>query len=313
MTVLDARLTTLSLNLADNEYGDWNYGLGYNVNDDVIEIEVTLPTQFTEVSGSDGWSFRATWRGTGFVYSPSLWEGSSAYVSYPVSGTVTSLTLEDDSHDVVYTLSGFSWTLTENTEIPSWSLILDGDDTIRGGSGQDNLHGYNGNDLLEGNEGNDNLFGGMGTDTLDGGNGFDFLDYESHWSGVTLTLGAAGANATAFNQEGNDIVRNIEAVAGGYGGDRLTGNELNNALEGGYGDDTLSGGSGDDTIEGGQGQDSMLGGAGTDTLSFRQAYYGVTVDLRLATAVVTNDEGMSEFASGFENVLGGTGYDLITG
>lgn len=315
MALLDARFTTISLSLYDNYYGDWNYGVanqyGYGYD---ASIEVATTTQFTEIVGYYDQTLRATWRGTGFTYGEWDWaeDGSTDYVAYPVTGTATSLTLEDTSRDIVYTLTGFSLSLDGVTEGPSWSLLLQGNDTIRAGGGDDELAGYDGNDLLEGNLGSDTLSGGLGTDTLDGGDGFDFVDFEAQFSNVTLTLGAAGAATTAVNGEGNDVVRKIEGVFGGSGNDSLTGNELNNALLGGSGNDTLNGGAGDDTIEGGWGTDSLAGGTGIDTLSFAQAYAAISVNLGTST-VLADESGVTETATSFENVLGSGGSDSIVG
>ncbi|MQP64855.1 VWA domain-containing protein [Niveispirillum sp. SYP-B3756] len=53
--------------------------------------------------------------------------------------------------------------------------IVDGTDTLDGGSGNDSLIGGRGNDLLLGGDGNDTLIGGSGADTLTGGAGSDLF------------------------------------------------------------------------------------------------------------------------------------------
>ena len=64
--------------------------------------------------------------------------------------------------------------------------VLDGDDTINGGTGSDFIFGEDGNDSLSGNEdndvidgglGSDILIGGLGSDTLTGGAGFDIFKF----------------------------------------------------------------------------------------------------------------------------------------
>ncbi|RXF74041.1 calcium-binding protein [Hansschlegelia zhihuaiae] len=126
--------------------------------------------------------------------------------------------------------------------------------------GNDTLTGYDGEDTLIGNYGADSLFGGYdddtlvgsvadntsydpdmtggaeaSSDTLDGGNGIDTANYSDASTRVVVRLD--GANLVLVKEEGAgvDSMMNVENVIGGAAGDRLTGDDLANALSGGLG------------------------------------------------------------------------------
>ncbi|MCG3168962.1 MAG: hypothetical protein CALGDGBN_00472 [Pseudomonadales bacterium] len=134
---------------------------------------------------------------------------------------------------------------------------LPGDDVIFGGAGADSLLGSSGNDTLE---------GGNGDDSLDGGAGLDTASYAGAGAAVTVSLLAAGAQATGG--AGSDTLVGIENLEGSAFRDTLTGNAGNNVLAGLGDNDTLSGGGGADTLIGGTGADSLSGGAGADHFVF---------------------------------------------
>ena len=169
----------------------------------------------------------------------------------------------------------------------------------------ENLFGGSSNDSFTGNAANNELYGSVGNDTLNGGDGSDFLD------------GGAG----------NDLLK------GGNHDDVLIGGLDDDILNGESGDDLLNGGNGSNTLAGGLGSDVYafnpatvnqldtvveLVGAGTDTLNFSALATAVTVNLTsdalLATMaqriVRVNSPGQS---GNFENVIGGSGNDQITG
>ena len=147
-----------------------------------------------------------------------------------------------------------------------------GHDTLHGGTGDDLLAGGEGNDLLLAFDGIDRLEGGPGDDTLDGGAGGDTLSYLQAAGAVQVDLAAGRASG-----EGNDVLRNIEAVFGSVFNDLLRGDSGNNRLSGYLGDDTLEGGDGNDTLLGARGLDVLRGGNGDDTL-VAEDQDGVTID-----------------------------------
>jgi Ca2+-binding RTX toxin-like protein len=138
-----------------------------------------------------------------------------------------------------------------------------GNDTLKGRGGNDNLNGEGGNDVLD---------GGAGADTLTGGQGNgDLAWYDtSATGGVTVNL----QTGQGFGDEAEgDVLSGVEGVVGSRFDDRLTGNDLANALNGGGasggtdgGNDTLLGGGGGDTLNGEGGHDRLDGGAGADVM-----------------------------------------------
>ncbi len=191
-------------------------------------------------------------------------------------------------------------------------VVLDGaggNDTLRGGAGNDRLIGGVGNDSLVGGGGNDTyvLAPGGGTETITeaAGGGTDTLDYSAYATDITVTLGGSAPGVSGR-------VSNIENVIGGSGNDTLTGDANANRLAGGGGTDVLTGGKGDDTYvltPGGTVTITEPAGGGTDTLDYSGYTDRVTVDLVAGTA-----SGVSNnVANLIENVIGGSGDDILTG
>ncbi|WP_082364470.1 M10 family metallopeptidase [Novosphingobium sp. AAP93] len=129
----------------------------------------------------------------------------------------------------------------------------------------------------------ENALGGSGGDTLIGSELANLLD------------GGAGADGLQGNG-GDDILR------GGTGNDQL---------DGGVGNDTLSGGDGDDVLIGGAGNDLLDGGAGTDTASFAAVSASLRVSLAISGA--QNTGAGNDTLVSIENLIGGTGADILTG
>lgn len=150
-----------------------------------------------------------------------------------------------------------------------------GNDVICGGLGRDRIYGDRGNDTIDGMRGNDNVHGGRGSDEVGGGADRDLVSGDS----------------------GNDRVR-------GGGGNR-------DEVDGGPGDDDLWGGHGSfDTLLGGIGRDRINGGqGGHDIASYRGA--GGPIAVNLDRGFVAGAE--SERLIGVEDVLGGSGEDMLAG
>ena len=129
-----------------------------------------------------------------------------------------------------------------------------------------------------GTAGTDDLLGGEGGDTLNGGAGDDF--------------GEGG--------DGND------SIDGGTGDDELAGGDGNDTLFGGDDDDVIIGGSG-------LGDDSYDGGSGIDTVRYTSVASAFSVTANLTTGIATGSQIGTDTLSGFENLIGGQGADLITG
>jgi serralysin len=131
----------------------------------------------------------------------------------------------------------------------------------------------------------------MSDDIIDGGSGYDVVVYGIPRADATITLLENGDIQVVSDEEGTDILRDIEAISfiditislANYGreingteaddelvgtdfGDYISGLDGDDILNGSAGDDTLIGGDGDDTLIGGSGADIMQAGAGNDTV-----------------------------------------------
>lgn len=135
-----------------------------------------------------------------------------------------------------------------------------GANTLDGGSGADRL--FNGD--VDGNASPDRFVGGPGVDAV-----IYLVPFISSMTApdarpVFVTLdGVANDGRVA---EGDNVERDIEVVAGGWGADRLVGNAAGNVFRGGPGQDSIAGLAGRDRLAGGRGPDIVRGGRGADSL-----------------------------------------------
>ena len=220
------------------------------------------------------------------------------------------------------------------------------DDTLTGGGGNDTLAGDAGSDILRGGAGSDSLIGGFGNDiyvfgtatsseadvvTENSNSGSDTLNFSGLTTAVSFNLGFAAAQPVHTNrtlQLSSTVV--IENIIGGSGNDALTGNLLPNVLTGNGGNDRLNGASGNDSLFGGLGDDSYIfstatsaeadvatenPGEGTEVLSFLGLTTSVAVNLGSSAVqtVHTNRTLQLSSAGEFENAIGGSGADTLTG
>ncbi len=199
-----------------------------------------------------------------------------------------------------------------NDELYIGTVAMKGGDDVLTNSGV--ILGSNGVSIDMG-DGNDSVtleegsqvFGeirlGAGNDTLTA------VDLESD-----LNIDAGAGNDTVTSGLGDDLIRGgagNDILDGGEGDDALQGDAGNDRLLGGLGDDFLFGGDGDDTLVGGEGNDRLDGGAGTDTVDYSGDTDGVTVDLKTGKA---NGIGVgADTLVGIENVIGGSGNDVLIG
>jgi peptidoglycan/xylan/chitin deacetylase (PgdA/CDA1 family) len=103
-----------------------------------------------------------------------------------------------------------------------------------------------------------------------------------------------------------------DILVGGATNETLSGSGGNDILFGGAGNDTLNGGSGNDLLNGGVGNDSLNGGTGIDTASYADLAVAVTVSLATTSAQNTGGGG-TDWLRNIENLMGGSGSDLLTG
>ena len=146
----------------------------------------------------------------------------------------------------------------------------------------------------------------------------------SNAAALSESLGTAGVdNVTYGGTDDIDLPDNVEnvtltgiadiSVTGNDGDNTLIGNAGNNTLVAGDGDDLVDGGDGDDTLVGGSGagDDTYIGGVGIDTVIYSSATQGITVDLAAGTA--SGPEIGNDTLISIENVVGGSGNDIIHG
>jgi Ca2+-binding RTX toxin-like protein len=153
---------------------------------------------------------------------------------------------------------------------------------------------------LRGGLGNDMLIAGAGNDTLDGGAGADTASYANAKSGVTVSLGLTGPQATGGS--GTDTLTGIENLIGSNYNDTLTAAATGSSLQGGAGDDLLIAGAGNDVLQ---------GGTGNDTASYANATSGVTVSLAVSGAHPTGGSGTDTLIN-IENLIGSSYNDTLT-
>ncbi len=126
-----------------------------------------------------------------------------------------------------------------------------GNDVLTGNELANVLYGETGDDTLNGAGGNDLLKGGKGADTLIGGAGVDQITYIDSATGVTVALGANGAQTIGHGGDAEgDKISVVENIEGSDFNDVLTGNNLANFILGGQGDDVIQGGAGADVLNG---------------------------------------------------------------
>lgn len=188
-----------------------------------------------------------------------------------------------------------------------------GNDILDGGDDHDNLHGNEGNDILLGGNGDEYLRGDSGDDFIDGGAGWDRVAFFTATSGITVDLRIQGvAQNTGV---GFDTLSGIEHASGTEFADVIFGNDGDNWLWGENGNDSISAFGGNDLVEVGPGDMSADGGTGNDSFSVwanNAALAGVTVSLLLQGGAQATGIGTMTI-SGFENLSGSAGNDILTG
>jgi Ca2+-binding RTX toxin-like protein len=140
---------------------------------------------------------------------------------------------------------------------------------------------------------------------IEGSGGTDTLDYR-FWAGSGVTADLGTYRGTGFTN-----ILGFENIVGSAQGDLLSGSGDRNLIDGGGGNDTLDGIGGDDTLRGGAGDDILVGGTGNDLADYSAESVDITVSLDVTTGQVTG--AGTDRLSGFENVIGGSANDSLTG
>jgi Ca2+-binding RTX toxin-like protein len=137
------------------------------------------------------------------------------------------------------------------------------------GISNDNLTGSSGRDLILGGRGSDRMQGLGGKDRIDGGSGsHDAAVYTEKTAGIEVALDGDSWIDVRVGSKTEDIIRNVEDIAGGNGDDAITGDGKGNHLAGNNGDDSIDGGGARDILWGGLGRDTLTGGSSADQFVF---------------------------------------------
>jgi spore coat protein A, manganese oxidase len=123
-------------------------------------------------------------------------------------------------------------------------------------------------------------------------------------------LNVITGTASVNNLRGGITNDYIDALGGA---DELKGGAGNDTLIGGAGNDQAQGGAGNDWFFAsvGDGNDDYLGGAGVDTYDLSRTNAAATVNL--ATSKATSLDTGTDKINEIENVIGGSGNDILTG
>jgi Ca2+-binding RTX toxin-like protein len=249
---------------------------------DLTSSAIVTPPLITIDDGFDFLRFTSTINGTGnfSINDQDNW-----------AGTVASVQLKTADGDIIWTVTGISYELSNNYydrgytigtqtfygDLAELAALSNGDDVINGSDFADRLAGFNGNDTINGNKGNDWLEGWAGADSLNGGDGNDTLN-------------------------------------GGDGNDTLKGDNGNDTLIGGSGNDVFWGGAGNDTFNGGSQmrQPWLSSTAGdSDRIETYSTSSGLSVNLTNRTIL---SDGNTDRYSGIEEIDGTLNKaDTITG
>lgn len=179
------------------------------------------------------------------------------------------------------------------------------------------------NDTLTGDNANNSFDGGAGSDIIKAGGGDDFVVYDPN---DTLVDGGFDEDRLSAENSPVGVVIdlsgkthiNFEDVFGSQFDDVLTGDANRNDIWGNQGDDVIDGGVGYDYINPGDGNDTWIYDPEDSVNEYFDYWYGPyvggvdTIDASAAAdPVVIN---MSEYDyRGFENFIGGSGADDVTG
>ncbi|QBF30831.1 type I secretion protein [Thalassococcus sp. S3] len=178
----------------------------------------------------------------------------------------------------------------------------------------DSLSGEAGKDLITGGMGDDTATGGSMGDTLNGGTGRDELYGGAGPNGGKFhIISIYDENGVRYDQFGNQLTADDDALSGGAGDDFLSGSAGHDTLDGGDGDDIVSGGSGSDLMFGGAGQDDLSGGSQDDVLygeAGNDVLNGGTGDDALSGGL---GEDQLNGASGDDVLIGDAGSDTLDG
>jgi serralysin len=136
--------------------------------------------------------------------------------------------------------------------------------------------------------------------------GVDKLDCSGYFQDQIIDLKPGALSSVGGMTQNVGIAFNciIENATGGWGNDKIFGNDADN---------TLIGNAGDDEFNGGEGRDYFNGGTGIDTVDFSFTSLATTVNLKTGQATWAALPRFSETLVSIENVKTGAGDDTLRG
>ena len=298
----------ISVDLAETDFAA-GFGFGLVRTSDTTNIQngtLRKLMNFIDVESVTGSAFADTIRGT---------DGSNRLQGGAGNDTITggdgADTLDGgtgtDTLDYAAGTQGVAIDLTRGS-----SNATDGFGNVETISGFERFMGGVFADTMKGDDRAQTFAGGAGADVINGGGGFDAVDLsaETGTLGANFSIGIDSTTgelvATIIDTFGaTDTVRNIEHYIGG--------NSNYDDMVGSAGNETFTGNSGVQV-------DTISGGGGIDTVdySLESGTFGVSVDLRVLGAGVSNPNAIDSYGHGdalqdIENVVGTNQVDLLIG
>jgi Ca2+-binding RTX toxin-like protein len=212
------------------------------------------------------------------------------------TGAVNTLDFSQESTSSLINLSVGTTTGFANDTISNFNIVI-------GSTHGDTIIGTNGNDTITGGAAANLIYATPGTDVLSGGaNGNDTLTFATMNVGVTLHIDTGTVTDTSGDKS---TFSGFSNYVGSAHNDTVFGSTGNDSVLGGSGGANLFYASlGSDTLDGG-----VASGTNTNTINFSLASSSVTINLAASTATGWGTDTLTDF----QNVVGSSHGDLITG
>ncbi len=188
-----------------------------------------------------------------------------------------------------------------------FTLTVDPNHNVLGGSGHDLLYGTPGVDRLDGGVGTDTLTGGLGNDTYIVDNRGDRILETSSLSSEVDSVQATLSWNLGANLENLTLLGTHRFSANGNSLDNaLTGNDAGNLLNGGSGADILTGGAGNDTYVVDRASD-VIQETGSDAGDSVRSWVNWTLGDNLENLTLLGVKQLSGAGNSLDNRLTGNG------
>ncbi|MFO1004064.1 MAG: M10 family metallopeptidase C-terminal domain-containing protein, partial [Planctomycetaceae bacterium] len=298
-------------------------GAGVGINPDAsAAFTLTLENLLDTTSGDDAFVF--TYSALAVDVTHAINGGLPVLIGkFPLTAPITLDGLSGNDSVRIVGTSGDDAILVQST-----GLTINGAGLILNGFPQITLAGEAGNDTYT-----FDTDASLSTYTLEDSAGTSDTISMAPTSGLPVMLDLSQTTAQSVNAHLSLILgsaTDFENATGGDQDDVLSGNSSNNRLTGNGGRDRLNGRDGSDEMIGGQGDDTYVFGlatsseadtvneatnGGTDTLDFSAQTTAVTAYLNLTSVqtVHTNRTLQLNSHSTVENLIGGSGSDLLVG